>query len=490
MGKRKTTDTLPETHSLRIYSATIEGFLGIKFATLDAQGRHIAIQGKNGSGKTTVVSAVWCAIQGLSKQQYPEPIHSGEEQARITLDLGEFVIVRTITADGMTLDVTMADGAKVKTKPQAFLDSLIPRLGFDLGKFLSMSPREQVKAFLEFCEVQIPVSQVQEITGTMHPSVADESAVEYLERLAKDETGFYYQERRRYHVNATAKEHALGEAQGHLDQLGGPIGDGDKEVSLAEYVGRQQALNALAEQRRQALAAAEDAKREHADHETLLGDLTGQAEAKRQEIDALLAKLHQAKDERKHLLERVTLGNAVCLELARAASQAIAAAQAVADPAPQLAALQTEIAGAEQRNAGLAKRRHALETVQRLGADHQQAVAEHKAADKLLEALRELWGHLLDGVKVIEGLEVGAGELRLKGRPFRQASTAEKIIAGFSIYRRQPNPPPFVLLDGAEALDAESYQLVLSEADKEPRCQVLSTRVADGPLKIACTEAA
>lgn len=474
MGKRKTngdTATLAGD-SLRINTLTIENWLGIKFAQVDAGGKHVHVEGRNGAGKSSVVSSVWCAIKGLSRQQYPEAVHDGEDRARITLDLGELTIVRTITAKGMDLEVTMADGTPVDHKPQAFLDKLIPALGFDLGRFMGMTPKEQVKAFLEFIDLKAPVDEVEKLTGQRHEQQPDESAVDYLARLAADEKGLYYIERRRLHVIATQKEHAWKEQADHLASIGGPLGEEERELSLAELVGQQQQLAARAEERRQRVAAATQAAQLVSDaHEQFADDQAAEARLV-QELEAVRAKLERGK-----------------LFIAKAMTDKEKAEQAVTlvpDPASDIARIKQQLATAETQNAAIRKRQHAQQALDRLQVEHKDAEAEHEAADKLLESLRGLWTHLLDGAKVgIDGLEVGDGELRLKGRPFRQASEGERLIAGFGIYRLQTPKPPFLLFDGAERLDPDNQALLRKLAD-EDGCQVLSTAVAKGPLRIEC----
>jgi hypothetical protein len=59
----------------------------------------------------------------------------------------------------------------------------------------------------------------------------------------------------------------------------------------------------------------------------------------------------------------------------------------------------------------------------------------------------------------------------------------ERIVVAFGVYGLQTPRPPFVLFDNFESLDDENQALVRHLADQSG-CQVLSTAVAKGPLKI------
>ena len=77
-------------------------------------------------------------------------VKDGTEKAKIKLDLGEYVITKTISKSGAaTLTIKSGDGSSVVTSPQKFLDGLIGSLSFDPLAFMAMPPRDQRSMLVE-----------------------------------------------------------------------------------------------------------------------------------------------------------------------------------------------------------------------------------------------------------------------------------------------------------------------------------------------------
>jgi DNA repair exonuclease SbcCD ATPase subunit len=198
-----------------------------------------------------------------------------------------------------------------------------------------------------------------------------------------------------------------------------------------------------------------------------LAALEEQVRAKREAIDAALA--------------RIAKGQEV---LAGLAEERVAAEEAVAkhpDPTPRISVLKGQLAAVGQTNDKLTKRRLAADQLARLAAENEQAEAEHQRLETILAQLRHLRVHLLDGVDLgVPGLEVGQGELRLDGVSFRQASRAQRLRTAVAVAALQ-NPKLRVLrVDDAEHLDSEGVRLLYEIAEQRD-FQVIMARVQDGP---------
>lgn len=107
-------------------------------------GGAVEICGRNGQGKSSTIDAIWAALGG-SKASPDVPIRTGARKAEVTLDLGEIKVVRSWDSHGTRLTVTGADGT-ARATPQAILDGLFNRLGFDPIAFVGMKPKDQADA--------------------------------------------------------------------------------------------------------------------------------------------------------------------------------------------------------------------------------------------------------------------------------------------------------------------------------------------------------
>ena len=101
------------------------------------------IGGRNAQGKSSVLDSIWLALGGgAAARATARPIRDGETDARVVLDLGDYVVTRTWTGDKTTLTVTSPEGRKLAS-PQKLLDGLIGSLAFDPFAFTTLSAREQ-----------------------------------------------------------------------------------------------------------------------------------------------------------------------------------------------------------------------------------------------------------------------------------------------------------------------------------------------------------
>ncbi len=478
MGESFPDDDAPsQDKALHLHRLQISNFLRVEALTIDAQGRHVTISGKNTSGKTSTVEAIFQALRGSSAKDTPEPIHSGASKASVFLDLGEYRVERRWTEKSTSLIVTAADGSRI-AKPQQLLDGLLGKYSLDPCAFLQRRPQDQVDDVLSLAGVQPPVDKVQKITGETHPPRAMESADAYLMRLGGDETGLFYIRRREANRMADQKRAALEEQRQVVDRLGGAVTNGKDESAssiLALIDDRQKEADAL----REAKNAAEDANNERGRAAKLLAELRSTRGKLDGEIAQLAATLERKQAELNELDARISKGASVVMDLDAETAQADARVNELPDPAPQIATLKHNLKKIEEGNDQRRKRQLATDQLQRLAKEAEQADASHRELDETLAQLRDLRVHLLDGLDIgVNGLEVGQGELRLNGVSFRQASEAEKIRTACAIAMRQRPKLRLLRLDGAESLDRESRETVLRLAE-EAGFQCIMTTVAE-----------
>lgn len=134
---------------MKIIGLKSENFKGIKAIEITPDANFQIISGANGQGKSSVMDALWAAIQGKEAlKDTDKPIHEGQSKAFVTVNLGDIIVTRKWSSnDKSTLEVTTKEGAKFPS-PQAMLDDLIGKLSFDPLAFANQDDKKQ-KALLQ-----------------------------------------------------------------------------------------------------------------------------------------------------------------------------------------------------------------------------------------------------------------------------------------------------------------------------------------------------
>ncbi len=459
-------------------------FMRLSAFSVRPEGKHVIVNGKNGSGKSSACAALWAALCGISKRKIPEPIRKGQERATIELDLGRYRVRQVFSEKGETLVLTGGDGERI-ARPREALEAIFDGKASDLGTFLNGRPQDQVDAVLGMAGVPVPVDQVREITGLELSAREGESADAYLMRLSADETGVVYSLRRDAHRLREQKAAALREQESSLVALRARASESGPPAT--EILKEIEQLSANADDRRKAQDQAAESQREAKEGAAKVRGM--QAERDKiatgiKRIDEQIAALKRDRAAQESLdaalLERIQRNEPIVAELEEQARADAKELAAIADPTPQLAECRARLKASEQGAAARAKLAAGEDQLKRLGSEHAQAVAEHKARETQLEALRDLRRHLLDGHDLgVPGLGIGDGELRLNDVPFRQASQAEQIRTACAVTMRRPQSLRLVILDGGEALDIESRRILLDMAT-ERGFSVFMTSVEDG----------
>ncbi|MEV5001986.1 AAA family ATPase [Nocardioides sp. LML1-1-1.1] len=146
---------------MKIIKLTAENVKRLKAVEITPDGTMQVISGRNAQGKTSVLDAMWLALGGgTAARTTPRPIRDGEEQASVTLDLGDLTVTRVWKAGkSSALTVTAADGAKYSS-PQGVLDALVGQLSFDPLAFTRLSAREQRDALLELVDLDVDLEDI------------------------------------------------------------------------------------------------------------------------------------------------------------------------------------------------------------------------------------------------------------------------------------------------------------------------------------------
>lgn len=140
---------------MRVIKLQAENYKRLEAVEIVPDGDMVVVTGANAAGKSSVVDSIFAALKARAiLKEIPQPVREGQDKATITLDLGDYIVVRTITPDGKTsLKVTTGEGVPVKS-PQAAIDGLLGSLSIDPSVFIRLKASDQVKVLVELVDTE------------------------------------------------------------------------------------------------------------------------------------------------------------------------------------------------------------------------------------------------------------------------------------------------------------------------------------------------
>lgn len=432
---------------MKIVRLTAENVKKIRVVEITPAGTVVQITGRNGSGKSSVLDAIWWALSG-TKHIQSMPIRKGATTARVTLDMGEIVVTRRFTEKDSTLIVENAEGARYRS-PQRMLDDLIGALSFDPLAFSRMEPKEQFEELKRLVPLEIDVDQLD---GLNRADFAD-----------------------RTEINRQAKA-ARAQADGIVVPADLPPEPIDAKALMDQMTAAAD-TNALIERRKfNRVAAAEkiaanrtSAERAESELFVTLGRIESAREARladlQRQIDALI-------------LAKGVATDAAIADATKARTESEAAAKAFREEAHQLqvkldaaeplgepvdvADLRAQVDRATAINAGIDRRtrRQTLiaeaERLEKQSADLTETMAARAKAKETAIAAAKM---------PVEGLAFGEGVILYNGIPFDQASSAEQLRVSTAI-AMAGNPKLRVLrIKEGSLLDEDGLGLIRAMAE-------------------------
>lgn len=142
---------------MNIIELRAQNFLNLKAIEIRPDGNAVILSGKNGAGKSSVLNAIFFALTGATADR---PIRDGQDRAEVTIELGDVIVKKAITAKGARLEVTSKDGRAKYASPQALLDEIIGKLSFNPLAFAEMGrsakgAREQREILLQLAGLDL-----------------------------------------------------------------------------------------------------------------------------------------------------------------------------------------------------------------------------------------------------------------------------------------------------------------------------------------------
>lgn len=154
---------------MKIVSINIKNFKGLEDVQKEINGQNVYLIGKNGSGKTSFIDAVWGGLTGKNLPE--EPTHNGKKKGLIEIDLGDCIARTKFTKGKPTVfEIERKEYEKEADKlmkaPRTYLESRIGMLNFDIAEFFAKSNLEQVRYFAKIMSVDFSDldADIEEIT--------------------------------------------------------------------------------------------------------------------------------------------------------------------------------------------------------------------------------------------------------------------------------------------------------------------------------------
>ena len=129
---------------MKIKSLTVRNFKGARRIEIHADEVCNELVGDNGAGKSSVLDAIVAALAGARGME-AQPLTTGASNGEITLDLGDLVIERKLSARNQRPGVLTITAARGRKMGQRDLDGLFGSFTFDPLAFSRLRPAEQVQ---------------------------------------------------------------------------------------------------------------------------------------------------------------------------------------------------------------------------------------------------------------------------------------------------------------------------------------------------------
>lgn len=455
---------MPSNDSVRLHEIQIRNVMGITELEI-RPGQVTIIEGKNGSGKTSILGAIRAAIGGGHDATL---LRNGSSSGEVVLLLEDGKrIEKRIGRERSSSTVTDPERGKI-AKPQTFMDDLIDKFSLNPIDFLSSKAAQRVELLLESLPMKLSemdVIDALELCASKHDLSGH--ALQVIQAIAKD---LYDQ---RTGVNRTLKDKisTIAEMKKALPEEVTTEVDyaGEVEAAQTAYLDFQKDVL----ERRAAISANCTALQRR-------NESASNAEIKslEQERDRRIAEIRE--DFELRISGAGTVCKAVLQNAQEAKDGALAELQAAVDGKEQ--PLKDRIADARAKsetNSRSASTRKHLETL-KTGAKVLESDSENLTA--ALAQLDELKSALLERLP-IKGMELRDSDIYLDGVPFDRVNEARKVQVAIEVAQLRSGRLPLIVVDGLERLDSATFAAFIAEV-KTRNIQLIATRVTEGKLQV------
>lgn len=407
---------------MKITKIRISNILGIESLEFKP-GKITTISGQNGTGKTSVLEALKAALGGGHSATL---LRNGASEGRIVLefDNGE-VLVKKVGREKSKATIQDSEGLEIK-QGATYLKEIIDTVGINPVQILTADPKKRIKMLLDSVPMELPVEEIKFITGidvsedTRHPL----KVIEDKRKDIFDDRAF---------INAEVKKMRTVVAEMRKTIPFKPDGtDWASEVGRlrGELQGLDNSFKGIIDGTDTVFSDEIQALKKKAQHE----------------IDAikdrLAGELEHATSERANFIQE---SNQEYLESA--------------DP------IKEKITEADQNSKNQASIKGAVDFVEK---NLKEIALQEQGASAFTEQLKSLdvlKSELMQNLPV-KDLEVIDGDIFIGGIPFDTLNEAARIRFVLMIAGLRKTKLPLVCVDGIEALDKFTQEVLIQEMEK------------------------
>lgn len=467
---------------MKITKLYIKNLYGI--SEFNCDGSSIELDGKNGSGKTSVIDAIRFALTNKSGRKYV--VRSGETEGEILIETDSGLrINRKARTNQIDYKSVKKDGHEIGS-PEAFLRDLFSPLQLSPVEFMQMPEREQNRILLDMIDYDWSIATIREWFGEIPEWVNyDQNILSVLADI-QSEKGEYFQKRQDINRDIRNKRAFIEEIESSLppdyraeDWENKNVGEmyqtierlrkKNEEIDTAQRMidgqaGRIRKLEAEKEIRLAAIDQ-EFSKEETRLKETVAKleeqilsakkELVGLAGRKQDRIEAAV-KDYEAK------LARDTAGILEAQQTAQQEKEDVSPLVRQAEYVEKMKSFINEYRRKELLDQGV-----------------KELTAQSESLTAKIEKARSLPGEILESSNIpVRGLTVKDGVPLINGLPISNLSEGEKLDLCIDVAIQKPNGMQMILIDGVEKLSTGMREELYRKC-REKGLQFIATRTTD-----------
>ncbi len=429
---------------MNIQKIKISNILGLEEFEFEP-GIFTKIEGRNGSGKTSILEAIKAVLQGGHDAKL---LRNGAEKGEIVLVLDDGVkLSKVVTEKKSELFVTNSKGNKFE-KPKSYIDALIDMLSVNPVQFLVANKKDRVNYLLEAIPMQLTKKQLNEYLQDASHKVKDDlsgHALDVITRIHKQ----FYDER-------TGVNRALKEKTATYKQMQASIPDVTmSSVEMREAIDKLNVEIAILQNEKMKAVAENMNKKSNM--------LAAEEEKAKLQIAQIQSNLTQVKQQ--IIEEFETIAETLDIDFDKTYLPKVA-----------------EVSKLNERYSHINSIEKQKEIAAQFKYDCKQLDDESKGLSDAIDNLAKLKNDLLSNLS-LTGLELIDGDIYYNDVIYDKLNTAQQIEFAVEIAKLRAGEVGIICVDGIERLDNETYTEFKKKAI-ESGLQLIVTKVTNGDLNL------